>query len=219
MPMGRPSKIDQVVRHRGDGSAVTAGQQVIERIQLGQDLTDAADSAGISRATLHKWRLAGARARAEAIEGVRLRAADKRLADFVDALERAEGEAEANRLAIIQRVAQGGATITKITEKRQVVYNDAGVASERVVERTIVTETLRPEWTAAAWWLERRRKGYTKRVELTGAEGTPLVPPDVAARNIADDLRVFLAGAQAATEEVAPQPSPPSTAVTYARRR
>lgn len=190
---GRPSKIDQVVRNRPDGTPVTAAQQVIERIQLGQDLADAADSAGISRATLHKWRLAGARARAEATEGVRLRAADQRLADFVDALERAEGEAEANRLAIIQRVAQGGAVVTKTTEKVQVMPD----GTSRVVERTVVTETLRPEWTAAAWWLERRRKGYARKVEVSGADGRPLVPEAEQARNLADDLRAYMAGAAA----------------------
>jgi len=191
--MARPSKIDQVVRHRDNGTPVTAGEQVIERIQLGLDLQSAADSAGISRATLHNWRLPGARHRAAAATGKKLTPAQRRLAEFLDALERAEAEAEADRLAIISRSAQGGAVVTKTTVKRDAAGN--------VVERTEVTETLRPEWTAAAWWLERRKpQKYARRVEVTGAEGQPLVPQDEQARNLADSLRDFLAGAAAAAD-------------------
>jgi hypothetical protein len=177
---GRPSKIDQVVRHRPDGSPVTAGEQVVERVQLGMDLQVAADSAGISRSTLHNWRLTGARHRAEAAQGKKLTPAQARLADFLDALERAEAEAEANRLAIVQRAATGGAQVVKVTEKVD--------AQGQLLERTTVTETLAPQWTAAAWWLERRR-GYVKRYELTGAEGAP-----------ADSLRTYLEGAAAGAQ-------------------
>jgi len=191
--MGRPTKLDQVVRHRENGSPITAGEQVIERIQLGLDLQSAADSAGISRVTLHNWRLTGARHRASEANGKRLTPAQRKFADFLDRLERAEAEAEANRLAIIHRAATGGATVTKRTEKR------AGDGT--LVEQTVVTETLRPEWTAAAWWLERRKPHkYARRVEVTGAEGQPLVPQDEQARHLADSLRDFLAGAAAAQE-------------------
>lgn len=189
---GRPSKIDQVVRHRPDGSPVTAGEQVVERVQLGMDLQVAADSAGISRSTLHTWRLTGARHRAEAAQGKRLTPAQERLADFLDALERAEAEAEANRLAIVQRAATGGAQVVKVTEKVD--------AQGQLLERTTVTETLAPQWTAAAWWLERRR-GYVKRVEVTGAEGQPLVPQGEQARGLADSLRTYLEGAAAGAAE------------------
>jgi hypothetical protein len=191
--MARPTKLNQVVRTRADGSTVTAGDQVVERIQLGLDLQSAADSAGISRQTLHNWRLTGARHRAAAANGKRLTPAQRRYVEFLDALERAEAEAEANRLAIISRVAQGGATVTKTTEKRD--------ANGQLLERTEVTETLRPEWTAAAWFLERRMPAkYARRVEVTGADGAPLVDPDTQARGLADSLRDFLAGAATAAE-------------------
>jgi hypothetical protein len=54
--MGRPTVLTQVVRYREHNGAqvkVTAGEQVIERRGLGLDDQAAADSAGISRQTLH----------------------------------------------------------------------------------------------------------------------------------------------------------------------
>lgn len=209
MPGGRPTKLDQVVRHREGGQPVTAGEQVVERVQLGMDKADAADSAGIDRSTLHRWTVAGARHRAQQAQGKLKRPTPAQLAliEFCNALERAQAEAEANRLAIIQRCAQGGAVVTKTTTKVQLVTDPTtGQVTEVPTERTVVTETLRPEWTAAAWWLERKRGYVRPPIEITGAGGAPLVPPAEAARDLADSARAWLesdASAQAEAEAAA----------------
>ena len=49
-PNGRPSSIDKVVRHRQDGTPVTAAQQVIERITLGRTAPDTLTGAGLAAA-------------------------------------------------------------------------------------------------------------------------------------------------------------------------
>lgn len=198
MPAGRPTGLTQTVRHRPDGTPVTAGEAIIEHVTLGLDYTSACAATGITRTALHQWRLRGARARARIAQGRDSDPADQPFIEFADALERADAEAEASRLAIIQRAAQGGARVVKTVEKLD--------AQGTVIERTVTTETLRPEWTAAAWFLERRYPNrYARRVELTGAEGTPLVPEADRARGLADSLREFLASpeGQAAEAEAA----------------
>jgi hypothetical protein len=73
--------------------------------------------------------------------------------------------------------------------------------NDEVVETVETSEHLRPEWTAAAWFLERRYPGrYARRVEVTGAEGQPLVPPAQQARDLAEALRDFQAGVAAAQD-------------------
>jgi len=56
----------------------------------------------------------------------------------------------------------------------------------------VVEEPLKPEWQAAAWFLERRiPERYAKRVEVTGAGGSALVPAVEAARGLAAQIREF----------------------------
>lgn len=199
--MGRPTLLDQVVRYReapdGTQIPVTAGEQVIERRRLGLDEVAAAASAGITKTTLHHWRLDGARARAIEARGHReLTGPEAQLRDFVNALERAEADWEAGNLAIIQRAAQGGHRTTKTTEKYLPDPADP-TGPPRLVERTVVVETQAPQWTAAAWQLERmRRDKYARRWEVTGEDGKPLVPEADQARGIADALRAFHAEAK-----------------------
>jgi len=205
MPAGRPSKIDQVVRYRADGSPVTAAQQIIDRVQIGMDFGSAAASAGVARSTFYEWRLNGARARALIAQGHEVSPTDLAMAEFTDSLESAESNAEFGWLAGIQRAARGGYTTTTVTERHD--------AEGKLVEKVTVTKEAEPLWTANAWLLERRR-GYVKRYEVTGADGSPLVAPDDAARGLADALRAYLVGRQDAQAEVESASHPQAIEVT-----
>ncbi len=194
---GRPTVVNKPVK-LDDGSVVTAGQMVIDKLRLGLTHQDAVDSAGISRQTFHTWRLQGARLRAQALDGRMLTAEERRAVAFLDDVEKAEALAVADRLAIIDGAARGGSIVTKTTVKTD--------ADGNVTETTVVTETLRPEWTAAAWWLERKRPNeFGRRLALTGAEGGPLIPQDDAARGLADSLRDYLAGHEDGRQAPAPK--------------
>lgn len=191
--IGRPTELTKVVRHRevnGVQVPVTAGEQVIERRRLGLDIESAAASAGVSRISIHTWRLDGARVRAIEAQGKReLTPHEALFRGFVDDLERAESEWEANNLAVIQRAAQGGFVSTKTVEKRD--------AAGDLIERSVTTETLHPQWQAAAWQLERlRRDKYARRWEVTGADGKALIPEADQARNLADQLRDYMQGVE-----------------------
>ncbi len=198
--VGRPTELTQVARHRPDGTPVTVAEQIVDRARLGMDYQACADAAGVSRSSLHAWKAAGGRLRAKEARGKAALTPDEAyLRDFVDSLERAEAEWEANRLSIIQAAAEGGATMTKVTEKYR--PGEGPDDPPVLIERTVIRETLRPEWQAAAWQLERRKPAkYGRRfyTEVTGADGTPLVPQEEQARNLADELRAFQLGADSA---------------------
>lgn len=194
--MARPLKLDDPARTRPDGTVVTIGEAIVTAVGLGQDFTAAAKGAGISTSTLHTWRITGARARTQQLKGAKVTANDARLVGFLDALERAEAEAELERLAIIHRASQPS-TVVKIVEKVQI----DGQGVETVIERTRTTETRPGLWTPAAWWLERRMPDkYARRVELTGKDGDALLPAD-RARTLADSLVEFQTAASESGEQ------------------
>lgn len=167
-PVGAPSRINEVVRYReatdADGTTnlvpFTLGEQIVERVRVGLDLTDAAASAGITKQTIWNWRRRGALNRALTAQGKPYATDDgPDYVRFVDALERAESEAELVRLTVIQRAAEGGFKTTKETA----VYDAQG----ELVSRTVVTDVQPPQWAAAAWYLERRHaRKYGRKSQL-----------------------------------------------------
>lgn len=200
--VGRPSEIDKIVKVNEDGSALTAGQQIIERMRLANDLHVAAASAGISTTALYKWRLDGARLRAVEAQGKRaLTEREQVFVDFVNALEKAEAAWEVNKLGIIQEAAEGGYQHEKVTEKWEMVDGKL-----TLTEKSVVRWTAAPQWAAAMTLLERRMPyKYGRRVALTDGDGGPLISPADQAREIADSLREYLTGVEDGKRAAAPK--------------
>jgi hypothetical protein len=195
MPGGRPPKLDQVVDRRQDGSPVTASQKVVDLTRTVWAPWDVvAAHAGVTRDTLLAWRKKGGEARAKAMRGQRLTPSERRYAEFLGDLEKAEGDAVAARLGLIQKEGQGGYPITTTTESTRQVLNKQGEVVT-LTERKVVTTTARGEWQAEAWQLERRRPAdFGRRVELVGAGGEPLVPKAERADALAEALEAYQRG-------------------------
>jgi hypothetical protein len=196
--MPRPPDLDRVVRYRTDGTAVTASEHVLDRIRLGADFDDATAGADITRQTLWNWRRAGGNARARSAQGHDLDDKEQRYAQFLDALERAEAETELSRLAVVTRAGEGGMVLTKkrVKAERQIVNGQPVMV---VVEETTITETIPPQWTAAAWFLERRfPEKYRRRIEVDQADHGQSA--EERARDLADSLRAYMQGVADAEE-------------------
>lgn len=203
MPAGRPTKLLDPARTRPDGSIVTISEAVITAVGLGQDYVAAAKGAGISTATLHSWRVDAARARTAHLKGQKITPKDESLIEFLELLEKAESNAELERLAIIHRASQPH-QVVKVVEKVSV---DAQ-GKETLVERATTTETRPGLWTPAAWWLERRIPSrYARRLEVSGPAGGA-IPIEDRARTLGDSLATYLAGASDAQAAAAEAEAP-----------
>ncbi len=85
--------------------------------------------------------------------------------DYADAVEKAMAEGEIGALGVVAKVAAGGVLLSRKTTSMP--------GGGTVVEE----KHARPEWTAAAWMLERRhpkKYGRLMRTEISGPDSGPV---------------------------------------------
>lgn len=92
--MARPTKLDE-----------TRVKNIVELIRAGNYSETAAQAAGISPATFYNWMNEGREARNKKNK---LNAREKSCLEFLEAVEKARGEAEARAVAIVTRAAMDG---------------------------------------------------------------------------------------------------------------
>lgn len=102
--------------------------------------------------------------------------------EFRRAVEQAIARAESSMLGIITRAAVGGSVIETTTVTRT---RDDGTTETQVIEKR-----ARPEWTAAAWRLERRHPARCgRRLELVAPPELPTEGDESSRRAPIDALR------------------------------
>ena len=184
MPTGRPTKLTPEVQ-----------TSICRDLAAGLTRDCAATRAGITYSTLRLWVSRGRRGGAK----------NTAFLDFYTALKKAEQDAIARNVAIVQTAAKGGMVVERVT-------------STDAKGRTTTTEKFtRPEWTAGAWWLERKfpdRWGKRERREVTGKKGGPIqhehehthtIDADLAP--YADAIRILVRGGLGPYPEDVPQDS------------
>jgi hypothetical protein len=116
-------------------------QTIVDAVRRGVPRETAARLAGVAPSTLFLWLSKGQQA------------ASGRYSEFSEAVDRAAAEAEETAIEAIRQAAQGGGMITTRTYTRK--------------DGTVVEEITRakPDWSAAAWYLERAFRDRWSRVE------------------------------------------------------
>lgn len=188
---GRPSTINQRIGERPDGTPITVADQIVDHVRaVGAEVAVAAAVVGVHRDTVYDWLKIGARARARINRpgSERLTVHETRCLDFSDRYIAAEAEWHMRQLVTLER-SQQPQTRTITTEKLDPAGN--------VIERTVRTEIVPGDTDAAKWRLQRKHRDlYADRVEVTGADGSPLIPQAERARDLARNLEAWKAGTE-----------------------
>lgn len=149
-----------IVKKHPGGRPSKLTEEMIERIRVGMAsgayIETAAAQAGVASETLRDWLRKGAAGKSALHR------------KFSATMEKAEAEAEMRALATVQEFGRGMfVEVVTVTTK--------GTGASAVTETKTERRPVR-EWTAAAWYLERRRPARWGRrvVELQGAGGTPI---------------------------------------------
>lgn len=167
---GLPDAPKPTRKHTGNGrpsSLPVVRDRILASIRAGLTLGRAAALAGVTHASLCRWRALGRSAKTGMYR------------IFFEQVEQALAEAERDCLETIRRAALTG---FKVSESKRV----DGINADGPYSEVAVTEKVTiPQWQAAAWLLERRYpKRYGKKaLAPAGAPGEQtLTPEDFAAR-------------------------------------
>ena len=113
---------------------------IMQSVAAGVPQEDAAIRAGISEKTFYLWMAAGRKAKSGPF------------LQFLQAIKKAHAERMAASVARIGKAAQGG-TVIERTTKAVTRTNRDGTSTTTT---TTVERVAPPQWTADAWYLERR---------------------------------------------------------------
>jgi hypothetical protein len=199
-------------RERGRPRALNAEveKKLIQATEAGSPVELAAEYAGIGRSTFTQWMTLGH-------NEVEDRAAgdppQRRLDAYVELFEKiteARAKAAVSGVALINRVARGGA----VTEETVKKYRDPDTGE--MVEESTVKRTA-PDWRAAAWMLEKQHRQFfgkeAAQVEVTGAGGGAVQVEHTVSEDFADRIRENLAHALTAHVPAALEAGPTDTIV------
>jgi len=111
-------------------------EDICDGIRAGLTQEQAAIQAGIHEATFYRWVKLGQKAKAGMF------------CKFFQSLKKAQVEARQTHLGRISKASEGN----QLVHERRVKKDAAG----NIVEITLVSKVLPPQWQASAWILERR---------------------------------------------------------------
>lgn len=128
--MGRPTDLTPEVQ-----------EKIVKALRAGNHFSTACEYAGIAVGTGREWLARGQGADWTTQKG---RSPLPIYAEFADAIKKAMADAEAGALQRIMKAALGGEEV----KTKEIIRPDGSKVTERTVSQ--------PEWTAAAWYLERK---------------------------------------------------------------
>lgn len=151
-------------------------------IRLGLTNRDAIKAAGIGETSFYEWLR---RSESEP---------DSIFTEFATTIKKAIAERKAMLLNRIHLAAEGGATTTET----RVIYDAAGNETGRVV----TTRQQPPNWTAAAWILERCHPAeFGRRTSVNITDWRESLPPDLDPEAVERQFIALLALAATTTDE------------------
>ncbi|MER5301282.1 hypothetical protein ABT039_17670 [Streptomyces lasiicapitis] len=156
---GRPSLLSDEVEGR-----------IIAASRTGIAVELAAEAAGISSATYHRWMARGRAEVAAREDGQTPNRDEDPYVELFEKVRTARAMAGARAMANIRRVADGG-IVTKVTTRK---FRDPETG--QIVEE-ITEDRTAPDWRADAWYLERQHRTHYGKdaalaIDITGLDSS-----------------------------------------------